>query len=617
MVACLLELRLVTLRGEFEASQYRAVSLTVAWATLRDEFARRQPPEGEVNVLQLKNKWHLLRKEYASILRREQEQAPDIEYPRYFPTLAAHFRASPEFIQLPENSSSNNQLMVSPAHSAPAAGGTEPSAVAEPEMSTRAASPSQTSQSLSQKRAAATGSRRGHHAVADSRRRVRWTLAMITTLLELRLGVLRELFKRSRSSAQRCVAWEQLGTRFRFQLRAAPLDVLQLKNKYNALRKEYIVLAQASRQQQAGVADSVEFPEYWETLRHYCAGVVPVPEDLSGPAAEQPQQHELVEANGERGEATSPGEPQEAAGSARLTAIQPRRSDSVNAEPPAHALESASSSKGRRLQWDSGMVASLLELRLGLLGAAFEASSGSSAQLRELWRRLRLKFALQHNLNVDVLQLKNKYNSLRKEYLTTAAAILEHQESDGKPPALPLYWPALLFYFSEKQDAQGVVRESAMDRGVPSRKRQLEDDAASRNTWRRAGSAELHGESPEDSLAALSAASVAVNNQQGGAEEGSADTTMETLVKLVQSQTAQQQAMQRLLAQQQEQLERMAAESAAVNAALFQFLQARRAAVRPSSTPSASTTSINSSSSILTAAEKSQSASAASLERLG
>ncbi|RLN94328.1 hypothetical protein BBJ28_00024130, partial [Nothophytophthora sp. Chile5] len=401
---------------------------------------------------------------------------------------------------------------------------------------------------------------------------------------------------------------------FRFQLRAAPLDVLQLKNKYNALRKEYIVLAQASRQQQAGAADSVEFPEYWETLRHYCADAVPVPDELFGPAAEQPQRHELVESNGERREATSLGEPQEAAASASLTAIQPRRRDPVSAEPPGHALESASSSKGRRLQWDSSMVASLLELRLGLLGSAFEASSGSSAQLRELWGRLRLKFALQHSLNVDVLQLKNKYNSLRKEYLTTAAAILEQKESNGKPPARPLYWPALLFYFGDRQDAQGVVRESAMDRGVPSRKRQLEDDAAPRNAWRRAGSAELHGESPEDSLAALSAASVAVNNQQGGAEEGSADTAMETLLKLMQSQTAQQQAMQRLLAQQQEQLERMAAESAAVNATLFQFLQARRTAVRPSSTPSASTTS---NSSILTAAEKSQSTSAASPERLG
>ncbi|RLN49269.1 hypothetical protein BBJ28_00017791, partial [Nothophytophthora sp. Chile5] len=305
MVACLLELRLVTLRDEFEASQYRAVSLTVAWATLRDEFARRQPPESDVNVLQLKNKWHLLRKECAAIMRREQEQAPDIEYPSYFPALAAHFRANPEFIHLPENSSNNQLIPAPPAHSAPAAGGTrtstpatevtctsvppplasssrsgapsamplalpplpmhamrnsqgyrriakkgtEPPVVAEPEMSTRAASPSQTVQSLPKKRAV-TALRRGlQAAVADSRRasrRVRWTLPMITTLLELRLGVLRELFKRSRSSAQRCVAWEQLGTKFRFQLRAAPLDVLQLKNKYNALRKEYIVLAQAS-----------------------------------------------------------------------------------------------------------------------------------------------------------------------------------------------------------------------------------------------------------------------------------------------------------------------------------------------------------------------------------
>lgn len=86
---------------------------------------------------------------------------------------------------------------------------------------------------------------------------------------------------------------------------------------------------------------------------------------------------------------------------------------------------------GRTL-WNSDMIACLLELRLALLLPQFAAAGGAPGALKGAWKTLQLKFAIATNVNLSMLQLKNKYQQLKREYQLTTQLLEERVKREAK-----------------------------------------------------------------------------------------------------------------------------------------------------------------------------------------
>ncbi|GAB9471134.1 hypothetical protein Gpo141_00008358 [Globisporangium polare] len=86
---------------------------------------------------------------------------------------------------------------------------------------------------------------------------------------------------------------------------------------------------------------------------------------------------------------------------------------------------------GRTL-WNSDLIACLLELRLGHLLPQFAGAGGAPGALKDAWKTLQVKFATATNVNLSMLQLKNKYQQLKREYQLTTQLLEERAKREAK-----------------------------------------------------------------------------------------------------------------------------------------------------------------------------------------
>lgn len=91
---------------------------------------------------------------------------------------------------------------------------------------------------------------------------------------------------------------------------------------------------------------------------------------------------------------------------------------------------------GRTL-WNSDMITCLLELRLGLLLSQFAGAGGAPGALKDAWKTLQLKFAIATNVNLSMLQLKNKYQQLKREYQLTTQQLEARRTREAKRNKAP------------------------------------------------------------------------------------------------------------------------------------------------------------------------------------
>ncbi|KAG9403667.1 hypothetical protein AC1031_005158 [Aphanomyces cochlioides] len=97
------------------------------------------------------------------------------------------------------------------------------------------------------------------------------------------------------------------------------------------------------------------------------------------------------------------------------------------------------------------MVVALLELRHNTYRTAFQKHR-SSQQLSVLWEKLGIKFniACALSYNVSVLSLKNKLQSLKKEYISLVSESQRTGNDTSTPVHLPTYWDELVTPFGDK-----------------------------------------------------------------------------------------------------------------------------------------------------------------------
>lgn len=91
---------------------------------------------------------------------------------------------------------------------------------------------------------------------------------MVESLLSLRLSVLVQSFAGSRSVAQIAVAWERLRLQF-VLLHGAAIETQQLKNKYQALKKEYTTIMNANSATGNRTDEPIVLPAYWSVLTQF------------------------------------------------------------------------------------------------------------------------------------------------------------------------------------------------------------------------------------------------------------------------------------------------------------------------------------------------------------
>nr|KAE8921474.1 hypothetical protein PF009_g28249 [Phytophthora fragariae] len=107
--------------------------------------------------------------------------------------------------------------------------------------------------------------------------------------------------------------------------------------------------------------------------------------------------------------------------------------DEANALSTAEKTATPSTpTKRKRFVWSEGMIECLLSLRLGAMASSFNGSR-SVAQLSAVWERLRLKFALVQAVQIEAAQLKNKYQTLKKEFSTIKLAESDTGNKTNEP----------------------------------------------------------------------------------------------------------------------------------------------------------------------------------------
>lgn len=107
-----------------------------------------------------------------------------------------------------------------------------------------------------------------HHessSIAPVIKKLVWSDAMIQTLLEFRLEKYREAFSGSKSASQLAVYWEKVRLAFNVHLQMN-LNMKQLKDKYNALKKQFSSISEAMVETGNRTEEDINFPSYWEIL---------------------------------------------------------------------------------------------------------------------------------------------------------------------------------------------------------------------------------------------------------------------------------------------------------------------------------------------------------------
>ncbi|KAE9206891.1 hypothetical protein PF004_g17170 [Phytophthora fragariae] len=100
------------------------------------------------------------------------------------------------------------------------------------------------------------------------RKRFVWSAGMIECLLSLRLGAMAFSFNGSRSVAQLSAAWERLRLKFAL-VQAVQIETAQLKNKYQALKKEFSTIKLAESDTGNKTNEPIVYPAYWDPLVQY------------------------------------------------------------------------------------------------------------------------------------------------------------------------------------------------------------------------------------------------------------------------------------------------------------------------------------------------------------
>lgn len=397
-MAQLLHLRLVELRAQFAAARRHPQLRAVAWAALRLRMRewlrlRGRPP---LNVAQLRAKWLALRREVLAGGR-----AAAVARPSYWRVLKAAADADTDAFQADDDA---------------------PVGEAETRAATRSGPDPRRQRTAKEQ------------PEASKTRRVRWTRPMEAALLRLRLEAdTRGAFREGRSPGQLRAAWLELRERLAARLGGPSPDVLQLKNKLGALRREFAAVLERRRtggRRSRGLESGrppPEVPPLWpEKVALFGRGEA---SGLTG-EADDDQQSEAVD-------------------------------KSPPASPPPLPEEAALlSPRPRRMKWDADATRTLLLLRGREMRAAFSGERGP-ARLKALWETLLGRFERALGVSVDVGQLKNRFSALRREH----AAVSERRRraAAGEEVELPPYWDALecSFGVEEHGEAEAVRRPPA------------------------------------------------------------------------------------------------------------------------------------------------------------
>ncbi|DAZ95690.1 TPA: hypothetical protein N0F65_003000 [Lagenidium giganteum] len=97
--------------------------------------------------------------------------------------------------------------------------------------------------------------------------KLRWTDEMVQVLLEVRVGTMSNQFRRNNSSAQLQELWRKVALKMNLMLDSSPpLEGLQIKNKFQALRAEYNAIKGEQEKTGNETNKSIVFPSYWDSL---------------------------------------------------------------------------------------------------------------------------------------------------------------------------------------------------------------------------------------------------------------------------------------------------------------------------------------------------------------
>ncbi|KAH9098031.1 hypothetical protein LEN26_016782 [Aphanomyces euteiches] len=122
--------------------------------------------------------------------------------------------------------------------------------------------------------------------------------------------------------------------------------------------------------------------------------------------------------------------------------------DTVATQPSTKETPQASDTN-QNVQYTTSMVEILLELRYDTFGSKFLGTT-SSSQRRVLWEKLRLKFNIIAQQNISLLSLKNKLDSLRREYTRLSTSLTSTGNDIESLPKFPAYWDSLVEHFGDK-----------------------------------------------------------------------------------------------------------------------------------------------------------------------
>jgi hypothetical protein len=194
-----------------------------------------------------------------------------------------------------------------------------------------------------------------------------------------------------------------------------------------------------------------------------------------------------------------------------------------------------------RMKWEADSTRTLLLLRGREMRTAFSGEQGP-ARLKALWESLHDRFEHAHGVSVDVSQLNNKFNALRREH----AAVVEQRqratvgEQDEEIVELPPYWDAMELAFGS--EARGEAEAGAVAHHQPSSRTQ-------RRQSRPSG-----------------------GDEAGGAADREQDA-VDRLEELLRRQAERQEAMRALLERQAGEFDVMTNETAAVNREVLAFIR--------------------------------------------
>lgn len=105
-----------------------------------------------------------------------------------------------------------------------------------------------------------------------------------------------------------------------------------------------------------------------------------------------------------------------------------------------------------KAEYSLEMIESLLQFRCVSMKSCFSGTK-SKTQLTIAWNKLKIRFNAHMKTEMDVTQLKNKYNSLKKEFTKITMEEKDTGNRTNEPIVKPAYWDSLCFYFGDLKGA--------------------------------------------------------------------------------------------------------------------------------------------------------------------